>query len=383
MKFVAKTFHGLEQVLATELADLGAAEIKPLRRAVSFEASQHVLYAANLWCRTALKILRPVYHFQAFNENQLYRRAMEFDWTSCLKLEQTFSVEHAVHSDYFNHSRFVALKFKDALVDQFRKKFGRRPSVDTANPDIRIDLHLHQKDFTISLNSSGESLHRRGYRDTSHRAPLNEVLAAGMLKLAGWNPEIGLTDPMCGSGTIVIEAGLITNNLAPNLKRSTFGFMQWQDFDAEKWQKIRAEAEQSKRFGEIIIQAGDISQKAIDASRAASIQAGVNRQIAFQRQPFSQHDPIGEAGILMFNPPYGERMKLKDVEAFYRAIGDTLKRHWSGYDAWILSANRDALKNIGLRPSKKYTLFNGALECKFQKFSMYRGSKKTKYQKVE
>jgi len=376
MKFIVKTFHGLEGVLAKELESLGAKNIQALKRAVSFKGSKELLYKANLHLRTALRIIRPVYTFSAQNEDELYRKVTDFDWSAYLKLDQTFAIDSVVFSDSFRHSKYVVLKTKDAIVDQFRRKMGKRPSIDTDTPDVRFNVHVSHNDFTISLDSSGDSLHKRGYRNIGHKAPLNEVLAAGMLILTGWIKDVPLIDPMCGSGTILMEAAMIARNMPPGINRKRYGFMQWSDYDPTLWDRIYNEAKSQIVRPRVSIMGSDISSEAIDISKVASINLNLNADIILRKSSFKDLHPISKTGMLIMNPPYGERMEQDDIFAFYKSIGDHLKKNFTGFDAWILSSNKEALKHIGLRPSKKHTLFNGPLECKFQKFSLYQGSLK-------
>ena len=376
MKLVVKTFHGLEDVLAKELESLGAKDIYTLKRAVSFNGSKELLYKSNLHLRTALRIMLPVYTFSAYNENELYQKVGDFDWSDYIKLDQTFAIDSVVFSDYFRHSKYLVLKIKDAIVDQFRRKTGKRPSIDTETPDVRFNVYVSHENFTISLDSSGDSLHKRGYRNNQHKAPLNEVLAAGMLKLAGWNKDIPLIDPMCGSGTILMEAAMIARNMPPGINRKRYGFMKWNDYDPTLWDRVYNKAQSQIVRPMVKIMGSDISSEAIDISKVASINFNLNPEIRLTRSPFKDLHPTSKTGMLIMNPPYGERMEQDDIFSFYKMIGDHLKKNFTGFDAWILSSNKEALKHIGLHPSKKHTLFNGPLECKFQKFSLYQGSLK-------
>ena len=378
MKLTAKTFQGLENVLAKELELLGAEDITILKRAVSFSGNKELLYKSNLHLRTALRILHPIYTFIATNENDLYKKVSEFDWSAYLKLSQTFAIDSVVFSDYFTHSKYAALKCKDAIVDQFRDKTGKRPSIETKTPDVQFNVHVYKDEFTISIDSSGDSLHKRGYRNSQHDAPLNEVLAAGMLLLTGWEKSIPLIDPMCGSGTILMEATMIACNMPPQINRKTYGFMNWNDYEPELWNKVYEDAKSNINRSEINITGGDISRRSIDISKESLIKFGFHRDIRINKTSFLDFLPKSSTGMLIMNPPYGERQKEDDIFSLYKNIGSHLKQNFAGFDAWILSSNKDALKFIGLHPSKKLTLFNGALECKFQKFSLYQGSLKKK-----
>lgn len=371
---------GLEPVLAEELKNLGAKKIQPGIRSVTFTGDKALLYKANLYLRTALRVLKPFNSFKVSNEDQLYKNAGKTDW-SFIKSDQTIAVESTVNSSFFRHSKYVALLLKDAIVDQIRNKTGKRPDVDIANPDYRIHIHINDDMAELSLDSSGESLHRRGYRARQSAAPLNEVLAAGLLALAGWKGTGIFTDPMCGSGTIPIEAALIAKNIPPGFIRNEFGFMNWDDFDPGLWGKILADAEKnfiSKPDAQIY--GSDFSGKYIDIARENSRIAGTSDIITFETADFRKFTPpVPENNALtVINPPYGERLSLPDVKDFYKNIGDRLKEVYTNYDVWIISSNKDAMKSVGLRTSRKLTLKNGPLEVKYHKYEMYRGSKKEK-----
>ncbi len=379
MKFIAKTFHGLETILAQEITNLGANNIQILKRAVSFEGDQRLMYAANYLLRTATRILKPIYSFTARSERQLYHKISSYNWSMHFDNDKTFAIHSVLNSPYFNHSQYVSFKTKDAIVDQFRKKTGRRPSVDTQNPDIVFNVHVYNDEFTISLDSTGDSLHKRGYRDVGHLAPLNEVLAAGMILLSGWDKEQTLLDPMCGTGTILFEAAMIgTQTPSGFYKKEKYTFTNWKDYDDDLFQEIKKNADQKIDTTSLNLVGGDIAPAAVNMVLNSIDALGFEHLIQVSRIPFKRNLPTTDNGILIANPPYGERLKIKNISTFYKEIGDTLKQNFSGWDAWILSSNLEALKNVGLRPSKKITLFNAALECKFQKFSMYQGSKKTK-----
>lgn len=378
MKFIAKTLHGLENVLARELLFLGAGEVERINRAVSFSGDMELLYKANLHLRTALRIIQPVHHFEAYNEDRLYTEVYNFDWFPFLKINQTFAIDATVSSDRFRHSKYVALKTKDAIVDQFRKRIGRRPSIDTENPDVRINIHVFKTSFTISLDSSGDSLHKRGYRMRAHPAPLNEVLAAGMIKLSGWTPDQVLVDPMCGSGTLLIEAAMQARNIPPAPRNRRFGFQNWKNYDPDLWKKLLSDSRDQIKEPDLQIMGFDQEQYALDITKESLLKFRLERFVSLRKRNFFKMDPPAEAGIIVTNPPYGERIGTGDMEAFYERIGDHLKQNWTGWEAWIISSNMEALKRFGLRPSKKLVLFNGPLECKFQQFEMYSGSRKNK-----
>lgn len=379
MKLLAKTLHGLEPILAKEIEALGGKEVTILKRAVSFEGDKKLMYEANYKLRTAIRILRPIYKFVARSERQLYHKIYSYNWAMHFDINKTFALSSSVFSPYFNHSQYVALKTKDAIVDQFRKKTGKRPSVDTTNPDIWFNIHVHEDEFTVSLDSSGNSLHRRGYRDVGHMAPLNEVLAAGMLGLAEWNKDIPLMDPMCGTGTILLEAAMQASNTPSGFYRNDpFCFMNWKDFDNELFQEIKVEAQRGIDRKGFHLKGGDTNPSAVRSTLETIDYLGFSENIEVTRTPFKRNLPETENGILMMNPPYGERLQIRDINTFYSEIGDTLKKNFTDWNAWIISSNFDAMKNVGLRPSRKMTLFNAALECKFYKYSMYSGTKKVR-----
>lgn len=382
MEIIAKTFEGLENVLEKEIQALGAQKIKKIRRAVRFEGDKEMLYRANLQLRSALKVLVPIHDFVAYNEQDLYEEIYHFDWSQYLKLRQTFAIDPVVRSKYFRHSKYASLKMKDAIADKFTDKYNRRPNVDREEPDVKLNLYIHNEICSISLDSSGQSLHRRGFRGPQHRAPINEVLAAGMLLSTEWKGERPLYDPMCGTGTIAIEAAMIAKNIAPNYYRKSFTFMQWEDYDEALWTKIKQEAKDKIKDAAVSIFASDESPKAIGIAREAITAAQVDDIIKLRTIAFEDRVPDEAGGILVFNPPYGKRLEVEDIQELYSEIGDHLKKNYEGFDAWLISGNKEALKSIGLRTSRKMTLFNGSIECKFHKYELYRGSKKEKKKTV-
>ena len=378
-KYVAKTLFGLEEVLAEELNTLGAKNISVAKRAVYFEGNKELLYKANLTLRTCLRILKPIKKIKADNPEILYKNVLKYNWHKLISPNDTFLIDSVVNSEFFKHSKYAALKVKDAIVDEIRKAKGKRPSVDVENPTYRINVHIEKNNCTISLDSSGESLHKRGYRIRGEKAPLNEVLAAGMIKLSGWNGNSNFIDPMCGSGTLVIEAAMIANNIPPNINRKYFGFMNWDSFDKNLFEKVKQKLlAQQKDFPHKII-GNDINKQAIETAKINAEKAGVENSVFFYNNDFTKLEHNSEEGTVITNPPYGERLKHFDIINFYKTIGDTLKKNFTGFDVWILSANKDALKQIGLRTSRKLLLYNGALECKFHNYKMYKGSKKAKF----
>lgn len=375
MKIHIKTLHGLEEVLASEVQQLGGVQVKIHKRSVSCEGDLEFLYKANLNLRTALKILVPVHTFKARNEQELYDQVTRHDWSRYLSVNQTFAIDNTIFSEFFKHSKYAALKTKDAIVDQFRNKSGKRPSVDVKNPDIRLDLHAFKDQFTISLDSSGEPLNKRGYREPGHPAPLNEVLAAGLLLLAGWNKSIPLIDPMCGTGTILIEAAMLGQNIPPQINRFDFAFKNWNNYHPSLWNRVLAEGRANIRKTTLQISGGDIDGDAVLLANKSLRKFRMNDAVSIQRIPFEKHLPKTHNGMILSNPPYGERIGRTDTNEFYKTIGDLLKNNFSGFDAWLISSNMDAFKHMRLRPSQKIVLFNGPLECKFQKYEMYSGSR--------
>ena len=376
MNFIAKTLAGLEPVLMEELKNIGAEEIRPGKRAVFFEGTLETMYRANLELRTALRILTPISELRVRNEDDLYRKIQTIDWSEYLEVEGTLAVDAVVASELLRHSKYVALKTKDAIVDQFREKTGERPNVDINNPDLRINIHVHDSDVTVALDSSGDSLHRRGYRVDSVDAPINEVLAAGMILLSGWQKDCLFLDPMCGSGTIAIEAALFAYNIPPQQFREHFGFMNWKNFDPELWEQVKKNAEDARVDFKFPIYAYDKDFRAFKVANMNAIAAGLEGKILIERAAFEKLNPPAGPGILMMNPPYDERLPIEQAEDFYQSIGDRFKQAYPGYSAWVISSNLDALKSIGLRPSRRFSLINGKLDCKFLKFDLYAGSKR-------
>lgn len=378
--FIAKTLAGLEEVLAQELKEIGASEITPLVRAVSFVGDKRMLYKANYTLRTAQRILQPLFSFPLIDEEDLYKHIYDFEWEKYMLVKHTIAMDAVVSHSSFTHSHFVSLRAKDALVDRFRdKNNGRRPSVDTENPDFKINIHILEDRCDISLDSSGASLHKRGYRVGNAEAPLSEVLAAGLIRLSGWDANSNFIDPMCGSGTLLIEAAMFANNFPAGMYREKFSFMNWFDFDEQLWEEVKDEAfEKQVEFDHKII-GYDISGRNLSVARANVNNARLHKDIELAVRGIEDFQaPEGRQGTVIINPPYGERVRVDDIIGLYKIIGDVLKRNLEGYKAWVISADLTALKFIGLHPSKRYTVFNGQLECKFECFEVYKGSKKNK-----
>jgi putative N6-adenine-specific DNA methylase len=375
-EYIAKTLFGLENVLSDELKELGAADIKILNRAVSFTGDKRMLYKANYHLRTALKILIPLAEGQVTNENDLYDFVRTVKWEKFMAVNDTLAVEVAMNTSLFKHTQYIAQKVKDAVVDQFRDKFGSRPSVDLENPVLRINVYISDRTVILSRDSSGESLHRRGYRMRQGPAPLNEVLAAGLIKLSGWNTTTPLLDFMCGSGTIPIEAAMMALNIPPGDLHSQYGFQHWKDYDPVLFREIMNEKANPVSKSEITIMGSDISAETVQLAIRHSRNAGALQAIKFITANFEELIPPPGPGTVILNPPYGERIVQENLNELYTKIGDKLKKDFAGYQAWIISANAEAMKHVGLRPSPKITVYNGQLECRFNRYSLYEGSKK-------
>jgi len=385
-KIVAQTLHGLEEVLREELLKLGARDLERHNRAVSFTGDLGFVYKANLCLRTALRILIPIQTFEARSPEEVYMTLREVDWETFLDVNDTFMFRVSLNSTLFPHSQYVAQKAKDAVVDRFRDKYGVRPSVDTEDPTLRIHLHINQDRCTVSLDSSGGSLHHRGYRTETNAAPLNEVLAAGMVLLSGWNKRSPLVDPMCGSGTLLVEAAMIAANIPPNIHRQQFGFQRWNDYDKELYGTIHNGVVDRIVAEDVIIMGGDSNRITVAKAKETVRNAKLDDVISIQHCAFADLVPPKDRhGMLIFNPPYGERMDERGfnapsddeaINALYKMIGDTLKHNWSGWTAWILTSNTEAAKHIKLTPKPKIQLFNGALDCRFLRYEMYEGSRR-------
>ena len=374
-ELIAKTFMGLEPVLAKELTQLGANNVQIGRRMVSFTGDKEMMYRANFQLHTAIRILKPIRHFKAKSADDVYEEIKKIDWTQYLGTEKTFAVDAVVFSEEFRHSKFVSYKVKDAIVDQFRENTGKRPNISVANPDIRLNIHVAEDKCTLSLDSSGESLHRRGYRQESVEAPLNEVLAAGMILMSGWQGDTDFIDPMCGSGTLLIEAALIAKNMAPGLFRKEYAFEKWPDFDADLFDEIYNDDSQEREFRHHIY-GYDIDMKAVNTATLNVKAAGLSADITIRQQDFKDFAQPQNKSILITNPPYGERISTPDLLGTYKMIGERLKHQFKGNDAWVLSYREECFEQIGLKPSIKIPLYNGSLECEFRKYQMFDGKLK-------
>ena len=375
-KMVAKTFFGFEEILAKELLQLGAQQIKPGNRMVSFVGDLGFLYKANLCLRTALKILKPIHTARVQDEDALYQLFYDFPWEDFLDVDSKFVIDSVVHGTLFTHSQFASQKAKDGLVDQFRDRYNERPSVDLNRPDLRINLHIQEDFCTVSLDSSGASLHHRGYRKATNIAPLNEVLAAGLIQLSGWKGNTDFLDPMCGSGTIVIEAAMFASNIPANINRKQFAFEKWTDWDADLFEKIQESQLKRIKNPGIQIKGSDKAPSAIEKATINVENANLSEFITLEKKDFFQIDKETSGPLhLLTNPPYGERLD-GDMNALYQGIGDAFKQSFPNTQAWLISSNMEALKCVGLRPSRKIKLFNGKLESRFMFYPIYEGTKR-------
>ena len=374
-ELIAKTFMGLEPLLAQELTELGANNVQIGRRVVSFTGDQEMMYRANFQLHTAIRILKPIKHFTARSADDVYEATKTVDWSQYILPGKTFSVDSVVYSEEFRNSRFVTYKVKDAIVDQFRERSGNRPNISVSNPDVRLHIHISDDDATLSLDSSGESLHRRGYRQESVEAPLNEVLAAGMILMTGWRGETDFIDPMCGSGTLLIEADLIARNMSPGIFRKEFAFEKWPDFDKELFDKIYNDDSRERDFTHHIY-GYDVDMKAVNTALLNVRAAGLTKDISVAQQDFKDFKKPAQEAIMVMNPPYGERISTPNLLGTYKMIGERLKREFAGNTAWILSYREECFEQIGLKPSLKIPLYNGSLECEFRKYMMFDGAMK-------
>jgi len=380
-KMVAKTLFGFEELLAKELRNLGASNVMEGTRNVAFEGDTGFMYKANLCLRTAIKIIKPIHSFPVRDEKDLYRKIYRMDWSDYLTVDETFAIDATVNSENFTHSLYVSQKTKDAIVDKFRETHGKRPDVDVKHPDMRINIHIHDSTCNVSLDSSGSSLHHRGYRTATNIAPINEVLAAGLLLLSGWDGQCNFLDPMCGSGTFLTEAAMIACNIPANINRKGFAFEKWHDFDSELYEKIVDSSLRRTREFHHKITGFDKAPSAVRKALDNIENANLSEYITVTREDFFKTQKETEGPLhICFNPPYGERLDI-DMENFYAQIGDTLKQNYPGTNAWLITSNLEALKFVGLRPSRKIKVFNSHLESRLVKYVMYEGSKKAKYNK--
>ena len=375
-RFLAKTLFGFESVLARELLSLGAKNVSELNRMVAFEGDLGFLYKANLSLGCALRILMPIATFRVLNQSQLYDAILSIPWTQYFAVDKTFAIDTVLFSDHFSNSMFVSQKAKDAIVDHFRTATRKRPDVNTAEPQVRINLHLSGDNMTVSLDSSGTSLHLRGYKTVTNIAPINEVLAAGILHLSGWTGQRNFFDPMCGSGTLAIEAAMIACRIPHAIHRKEFSFMHWDSFDQSLYETVRQSALNKVREFHFSIYAQDKAPSAVRKTEENFENAGLSEYAKVSRADFFKTLSPTESPLhIVFNPPYGERLAIDEI-AFYNEIGNTLKHQYAGSEAWIISSNLEALKHVGLKPTKKIKLYNGKLEARLQGYSLYDGSAK-------
>jgi len=381
-EMIAKTFMGLEEVLAAELIALGANNVELQRRAVSFTGDKALLYKANIHLRTATRVLKPIANFKALNPDEVYEQVKKVNWSDYMDINTTFAIDATVYSDHFTHSKFVTYRVKDAIVDWFTEKFNDRPTVSVENPKLMINIHISQKFCAISLDSSGDSLHKRGYRGVQNEAPINEALAAGMLLLAGWNGQSDFVDPMCGSGTFLIEAGLIALNIPPGIYRSSFGFEKWKDFDEDLFNVIYNDDSAEREF-DFKIYGSDISQRAIRLVEQNVKSAGLSKYVQLQVKSVKDVEPRTEKCLMVTNPPYGERITTEDIVGLYSMLGTTMKHSFQGSTCWVISSDMHCLDKIGLKPSKRIPLLNGALECSFNKYDIFAGKRNEYVTKIK
>ncbi len=383
-RMVAKTMVSLEEVLADELRELGAEEVTVGNRAVEFVGDMRMLYRANYCCRTALAILKPFAEFDANNDQELYDQVYKIRWEKILDCDCTFMIDSTTSGEVFTHSYYAALKTKDAIVDRFRRNFGKRPSIDTEMPDYKFNLHIRDSHVTLLMNASGDSLHKRGYRQGVGVAPINEVLAAGLLKLAGWKCDCNFYDPMCGSGTMLIEAAMMANNIPAQYYRGNkFGFMRWKEFNLGEWKSVKNE--EDRKIGALDfdceIWGNDIDEQVIQQCEKNLEYTKLHHDVMLHIGDFADQEPPEGKTLIVTNPPYGERIKVEDLNAMYEKLGDTFKQKYGkDCDVWLITSDFEAMKHIGLHPSRKIPVQNGALDCRFLHFELYDGSKKGKYQ---
>ena len=374
-ELIAKTFMGLEPVLAKELTKLGANNVQIGRRMVSFTGDKEMMYRANFQLHTAIRILKPIKHFKARSAEDVYNEVKKIDWSQYITKGKTFVVDSVVYSDEFRNSKFVSYKVKDAIVDQFRETTGDRPNISISNPDIRLHIHIAEDNATLCLDSSGESLHRRGYRQETVEAPLNEVLAAGMILMTGWKGDTDFIDPMCGSGTLIIEAALIAQNISPGVFRKEYAFEKWPDFDSDLFDAIYNDDSEEREFTHHIY-GYDVDMKAVNTAILNVKAAGLSKVITVKQQDFKDFTRPSEKSLMITNPPYGERISTPNLLGTYKMIGEKLKKEFAGNEAWVLSYREECFDQIGLKPSIKIPVFNGSLECEFRKYVMFDGKMK-------
>lgn len=375
MQLVAKTLYGLEEILKKEIEEIGGQNVKAGNRVVTFEGDKELMYKCNLWSRLAISILVPIAEFRFNDEKDLYRKFSKLEFGDYLTVKKTFAVKGAVHSKQFNYTQYPMLVLKDAIADYFRAKYNERPSVDTEKPNVLFDLYISENSCTVSLNSSGAALFQRGYRKGTGEAPLNEVVAAGLIYLSGWDMESNFVDPFCGSGTLPIEAALIANGIPSNISRKHYGFQHWADYDEKLWEKIYDEAPRvPKRDLNFKIIGSDTDGDVILKARENVKALPLGKTIEFEVKDFNDFEAPEGGGTLICNPPYGERLADLDVGDLYQSIGNYFKKKLPGYTCWVMSSNLEAFKKIELKPSKKIQVYNGSLSCDFRRYDIFKGS---------
>jgi len=373
---IAKTLSGLENVLATELTNLGAENVKAQKRAVSFDGDMALMYKANLWCRTALSILKPVFEFTFEGQQQYYDVLRNYPWDELFDVQKTIAINAMAFHSEFTNSHFLAQRTKDAVVDYFMDKTGKRPSVDIDDPQIKLNIFIHQDRCSVSLDSSGAPLFKRGYRRKNVAAPLNEVLGAGLVLLSGWDKQQPFYDPMCGSATFSIEAGMLALNMAPSIFRRNFSFQHWSEYNPELWEATRQEARDLEQKTAPEILAADISNSSMDAARQNLMEAGLLGRVKLEKRDFFQSKPRHEKGVVIINPPYGMRLQNENIKEYYQKMGTTLKHSYSGFKACIISPDKSLTHKIGLKHTSQQMVFNGQIECRFLEYQLYEGTRK-------
>ena len=375
MRIVAKTFYGFEDILSEELKELGAKNIQKGNRVVSFEGNKELLYKSNIWLRTAISVLMPIKTFKFKNERDFVNQLQYIKFSTYFSVNKTFAVKGAVKSREFNHSQYPLLLLKDAIADHFRDSFGKRPDVDKLRPNVVFDVHISDNECTISMNSSGAPLFQRGYRKNVGDAPLNEVVAAGLILMSNWDKQSNLIDPFCGSGTIAIEAALMASGLPPAIERKNFAFKHWKDFDINLWDTVQAEIPRRPKTDlNINIIGSDTDTAMVRIARDNARALPIHNILSFEAKDFRDQQALGDSGVLLTNPPYGERLELDETDVFYKAIGDFFKKNMQGYDCWMISSNIEGFKSIELKASKKIKVYNGDLECEFRHYKIFAGS---------
>lgn len=370
------TFFGLEEILAKELMQLGGKDITVFKRGVSVVGDLGFLYKANLCLHTALKVIIPITKFTADNEHELYDAIKLIDWERFISNTDSIMIESVLNSEIFTHSQFVSQKIKDGIVDRFREKTGKRPDVDLLHPSFKLYVHIYKNEVSLNLDSSGDPLYKRGYRSDINEAPMKEVLAAGLVKLSGWEKHLLLVDGMCGAGTIAIEAALWANNIPPGYYRNEFGFMRWRNFDETTYETIFESSINKIKNDKVEIIANDIDAPTIKKAKTNTKNAKVDDVVTCTNESFFDMQPTRQGGVVILNPPYGERLPVEEIEKLYKEIGNKLKKDFKGFNAWVITSSPEAVKSIGLRPSRRIQVYNGSLECRYLKFELYDGSKK-------